>query len=67
MAERAPLAAILQAETSFGVGAEFPAGDREHAVMDDPRWREIKLLSGLKPTARRQLAHRGAGITLPIW
>ena len=29
--------------------------------MDDPRWREIKLLSGLKPTARRQLGSSGGG------
>jgi tRNA-splicing ligase RtcB len=61
MAERAHLAAVLQGETSFGVGADFKAGRREHAVMDDRRWREIRLLAGLKATAQRQLGSSGGG------
>jgi len=61
MAARAHLAAVLQGVTSFGVGADFKAGAREHAVMDDPRWQEIRLLAGLKATARRQLGSSGGG------
>lgn len=61
MAARPYLADVLRAETAFGLGANFAAGAREHAVMDDPRWREIGVLTGLKPLAQQQLGSSGGG------
>ena len=61
MAARPYLAGVLQGETAFGLGANFAGGEREHAVMDDPRWREINVLTGLKALAQHQLGSSGGG------
>jgi tRNA-splicing ligase RtcB len=61
LAARPYLADVLRAETAFGLGANFAVGEREHAVMDDPRWREIGVLTGLKPLAQQQLGSSGGG------
>lgn len=61
MAERRQLAAVLRGETSFGLGADFKTGRRQHAVMDDPRWKDTKFLGGLKAKAGQQLGSSGGG------
>ncbi len=61
MAERRQLAGVLRGETSFGLGADFKAGQRRHAVMDDPRWKATKFMAGLRATAGQQLGSSGGG------
>ena len=61
MAERAALAEALRSVTAFGVGSDFKPGERKHAVMDDPLWREIHTLTKLQSKARRQLGSSGGG------
>ncbi len=59
--DRAHFAKQLQRVTSFGMGADFVAGDREHAVMDDPTWAELRSTAKLKALAQRQLGSSGGG------
>jgi tRNA-splicing ligase RtcB len=47
------------ASTSFGLGSATHGVD--HAVMDDPLWRESSYLKGLKSLAGSQLGSSGAG------
>ena len=61
MAERRHLANVLRRETSFGLGADFKAGQRQHAVMEDRRWKETKFMASLKATAGQQLGSSGGG------
>ena len=61
MKHRRKFAAALRSQTSFGLGAGFKAGQRQHAVMDDPRWTETRLLRELKPLAAQQLGSSGGG------
>ncbi len=61
IAHRRKFAAVLRSGTSFGLGADFKPGQRRHAVMDDPRWQETKLLKTLKATAAQQLGSSGGG------
>ena len=61
MSHRSKLAAVLRSETRFGLGADFKAGQRQHAVMDDPRWTETHLLRSLKTKAAQQLGSSGGG------
>ena len=51
--------AWVQASTSFGLGAS--TGGIQHPVMDDPLWREVPFLRGLKGLAADQLGTSGAG------
>ncbi|KAA3646422.1 MAG: RtcB family protein [Chloroflexi bacterium] len=60
MAHRRALAEDLRAETSFGVGVGFNP-PREHEVMDDPLWNEIKVANGQKRKAQTQLGSSGGG------
>jgi tRNA-splicing ligase RtcB (3'-phosphate/5'-hydroxy nucleic acid ligase) len=51
----------IENETSFGVGADFPADRRrEHEVMDDYLW-DRQPMSMLKDTAWKQLGSSGSG------
>jgi tRNA-splicing ligase RtcB (3'-phosphate/5'-hydroxy nucleic acid ligase) len=59
--ERKSLARVLNGVTSFGLGADFSDGKREHAVMDDPRWNEIPKARELKDKAAKQLGSSGSG------
>jgi len=52
---------VLNGVTSFGLGSDFADGQRDHAVMDDPRWNEIKKAAELKEKAARQLGSSGSG------
>lgn len=61
MKQRRKFAAVLRSQTSFGLGAGFKAGQRQHAVMDDPRWMETRFLRDLKPLAVQQLGSSGGG------
>ncbi|HHY56573.1 MAG TPA: RtcB family protein [Chloroflexi bacterium] len=61
MKHRRKFAAVLRSQTSFGLGAGFKPGERQHAVMDDPRWQDTKLLKTLKATAAQQLGSSGGG------
>ena len=56
---REKLAKALEAETRFGVGAEFERR-REHAVMDDD-WSLTPVTGALKAKAWRQLGTSGSG------
>jgi tRNA-splicing ligase RtcB len=59
--DREKLAATLNAVTSFGLGADFADGKRDHPVMEDPRWSEIPRARQLKDKAARQLGSSGSG------
>lgn len=61
MKHRRKFAAALRSQTSFGLGADFKPGQRQHAVMDDPRWKETRLLRNLRSLAERQLGSSGGG------
>lgn len=61
MSHRRKLAAILRSETRFGLGADFKPGQRQHSVMDDPRWMETRVLRALKATAGQQIGSSGGG------
>ncbi len=61
MKHRRKLASVLRSETRFGLGADFKPGQRQHAVMDDTRWTETRLLRSLKTTAAQQLGTSGGG------
>ena len=60
-ADRSHFAKTLQNVTSFGMGADFARGQREHEVMDDSTWREVKIPAKLKPLAQKQLGSSGGG------
>lgn len=49
----------LLRSTSFGLGARSLG--MEHEVMDDPHWRQIAYLRGMKDLAASQLGSSGAG------
>jgi tRNA-splicing ligase RtcB len=51
----------LRKVTSFGLGADFELGEREHPVMLDPLWQEIPKLKSLKALAQQQLGSSGGG------
>ena len=60
--QRGRLKQALQDETRFGIGAHFDrTTERQHDVMDDDAWRDIRLLAGLKDTAAAQLGSSGSG------
>jgi tRNA-splicing ligase RtcB len=60
--DRERLRQALRQETRFGVGAHFEGGTRRHhAVLDDPRWQEQKLLRDLRDRAWDQLGTSGSG------
>jgi tRNA-splicing ligase RtcB (3'-phosphate/5'-hydroxy nucleic acid ligase) len=52
---------ILEGVTSFGLGADFADGKRDHEVMEDERWNEIDTAKKLKDKAARQLGSSGGG------
>ncbi|MGF1671669.1 MAG: RtcB family protein [Balneolaceae bacterium] len=58
---RDQLAKILDGVTSFGLGADFADGKRDHPVMEDPRWNQIKKAAELKGKAAKQLGSSGSG------
>lgn len=49
----------MQASTSFGLGSQTRGV--QHPVMDDPGWRDIPFLRGLKDLAASQVGSSGAG------
>ena len=51
----------LVAETRFGKGADFASGQRQHPVMDDPLWNQLKSLRSVKDLAAKQLGSSGGG------
>ncbi|MEM7134170.1 MAG: RtcB family protein [Chloroflexota bacterium] len=60
-ADRPHFAEALQSVTSFGMGADFARGEREHEVMDNSTWREVKPAAKLKSLAQKQLGSSGGG------
>jgi len=58
---RKSYAKILDGVTSFGLGADFSDGKRNHPVMDDPRWNASKKTRELKDKAAKQLGSSGSG------
>lgn len=58
---REALFATLVKVTSFGLGAKFKLGEREHPVMEHQYWGEISLLKKLKALAQAQLGSSGGG------
>ena len=58
---RESMAKILDGVTSFGLGADFSDGKRDHAVMEDHRWNEIPKARELKDKAAKQLGSSGSG------
>jgi len=58
---RQSFAKILDGVTSFGLGADFSDGKRNHPVMEDPRWNEIRKARELKNKAAKQLGSSGSG------
>lgn len=58
---RKSFAKILDGVTSFGLGADFSDGKRNHPVMEDPRWEEIPKVRELKSKAAKQLGSSGSG------
>jgi tRNA-splicing ligase RtcB len=61
LARREQLLSDLVAETRFGKGAAFAAGEREHAVLEDPLWDSLPHLRALKDLAAEQLGSSGGG------
>lgn len=59
--ERTYFASVMQDVTSFGVGADFARGERDHAVMSDSAWGEVKIPAKLKSLAQQQLGSSGGG------
>ncbi len=54
------LSDILERQTAFGLGAKRQ--DRpDHAVMDDPTWRQLRVTRGLYDKAGAQLGSSGSG------
>lgn len=60
-ADRAQLANVLQAETSFGMGADFAKGTRKHEVMESDAWKELGIPDKLRSLAKQQLGSSGGG------
>lgn len=60
MAHRKDFASALRAETAFGVDSRLGI-QRQHTVMEDPLWEEIKILKTLKGKAQSQLGSSGGG------
>ncbi len=58
---RKTFAKILDGVTSFGLGADFIDGKRDHPVMEDSRWDEIGKARELKNKAAKQLGSSGSG------
>ncbi len=58
---REALADDLNAVTSFGLGARFEDGKREHELLDRPIWNQINALRIHKDLAARQLGSSGGG------
>lgn len=58
---RGKLARNLDAVTSFGLGADFEDGKRDHEVMEDSIWQENSEARKLKDKARKQLGSSGGG------
>lgn len=54
------LSGIVERHTAFGLGAT-PADRADHAVMDDPTWRELTVTRGLYDKAGAQLGSSGSG------
>jgi len=50
----------LEDKTRFGTGVSWEER-QDHEVMDDPAWRELPLLRGLKDKAWEQLGTSGSG------
>ncbi len=52
--------AVLEEQTCFGAGVEWPE-PRDHAVMDDPAWDEHPVARRFRDRAWRQLGTSGSG------
>lgn len=62
MAQREHIAHTMRTVTNFGLNSRYPRGQqKQHAVMEDPRWKETPLLRGLYSLAREQLGTSGSG------
>ncbi|MCB9152379.1 MAG: RtcB family protein [Caldilineaceae bacterium] len=59
--ERRHFAHSLRHVTSFGMGADFAKGQREHAVMDEADWSQLQVPAKLKSLAQQQLGSSGGG------
>lgn len=58
----------LTTHTLFGAGKRWQSKDRpEHAVMDDPAWKELGFLKSLKEKAHFQLGTSGSGNHFVEW
>lgn len=57
---RAMFRDILEQQTLFGAGAEWPV-PRDHEVMDDPLWNEHPVARRYRDIAHRQLGTSGSG------
>lgn len=58
---RESLAETLDGVTSFGLGADFKDGKRDHQVMEDSRWNEIKIARKFRDKAAKQIGSSGSG------
>ncbi|UQZ88962.1 RNA-splicing ligase RtcB [Deltaproteobacteria bacterium Smac51] len=58
---RDELIAALENETSFGIGAGFKAGLRDHAVMEEADWSVTKVTRDSRDKAGKQLGTSGSG------
>lgn len=58
---RKSLAQNLDAVTSFGLGADFEDGKRDHPVMEIPAWKEHPKAKQLYDKASKQLGSSGSG------
>jgi tRNA-splicing ligase RtcB len=59
--------ALLE-RTRFGTGVAWHGKDRaDHTVLEDPAWRETKLLQALRQKAEEQLGTSGSGNHFAEW
>ncbi|MBB6099015.1 tRNA-splicing ligase RtcB [Deinobacterium chartae] len=60
--ERSEMLRLLQRHTRFGAGVGWEGRERpDHDVLDDPAWRESKLLGYLHGKAAQQIGTSGSG------
>ncbi|GAG15188.1 unnamed protein product, partial [marine sediment metagenome] len=50
-----PFRDVLLNETRFGPGCAFGPGERQHPIMDDERWKALKVLKNVRDLAASQL------------
>jgi tRNA-splicing ligase RtcB len=66
--KKSQLEKALRDNTKFGVGSKWEKSDRPlHDVLDDPAWKETKLLRGLQAKAVEQIGSSGSGNHFAEW